>query len=637
MAEQTNTATPAAPNAEEVEYEYVEVPEGDAQQYEETAEYEYVEAPADDIQYEYVEVPEGDAQQYEETAEYEYVEAPAAEAPATEENVEYEYVEAPAAEENVEYEYVEAPAAEAPAAEENVEYEYVEAPAAEASATEENVEYEYVEAPAAEAPATEENVEYEYVEAPAAEAPAAEENVEYEYVEAPAAEAPAAEENVEYEYVEAPATTDETPALPEPELPPEEDELPPPAGMPEEAAPVAAEPALPPEEETPEPAAPAQPEPVAEAVAEPEPDPAPEPADENLPATADELESIAEQASAPIETPQPTTDAPAVSAEELETVEPEPAENTAAIDALADQTVAEAAAHESETAQNTTEETQEEQDPRDADDALPATGAFSFDGALTASFTGAAESDTVVLTNAAHAFDDLSRWYLLISEFSVTPLADQNGAEIPLSDDIFCQGAFINADGSAVPFVNETGLTVPSDNTNLALCGTKVLPMAGQEGATIELEDSAGMLIGPNGVTLMFSHLNKLVVPDVPPVAAQPQTAAPMNAPVAYALPRLNEPAVDAFVFTADDGEKQTDEPAILVKTGYTLYGWNVTFASGLTMSLADVRTFQSKHGVLPEPDGTIGYKQARLTFKNAQSIRVYEKPSYCGYGKRPE
>ena len=584
MAEQTNTATPAAPNAEEVEYEYVEVPEGDAAQYEETAEYEYVEAPADDIQYEYVEVPEGDAQQYEETAEYEYVEAPAAEAPATEENV----------------------------------------------------EYEYVEAPAAETPATEENVEYEYVEAPAAGAPATEENVEYEYVEAPAAEAPAAAENVEYEYVEAPAPTEETPALPEPELPPEEEELPPPAGMPEEVAPVADEPVLPPEEEIPEPVA-AQSEPIAETVAEPEH--APEPADENLPATADELESIAEQASAPIETPQPTTDAPApaVSAEELETVEPEPIENTAEIDALADQTIAETAAHESETAQNTTEETQEEQDPRDADDALPATGAFSFDGALTASFTGAAESDTVVLTNAAHAFDDLSRWYLLISEFSVTPLADQNGAEIPLSDDIFCQGAFINADGSAVPFVNETGLTVPSDNTNLALCGTKVLPMAGQEGATIELEDSAGMLIGPNGVTLMFSHLNKLVVPDVPPVSAQPQTAAPMNAPVAYALPRLDEPAVDAFVFTADDGEKQTDEPAILVKTGYTLYGWNVTFASGLTMSLADVRTFQSKHGVLPESDGTIGYKQARLTFKNAQSIRVYEKPSYCGYGKRPE
>ena len=607
MAEQTNTATPAAPNAEEVEYEYVEVPEGDAQQYEETAEYEYVEAPADDIQYEYVEVPEGDAQQYEETAEYEYVEAPAAEAPA---------------------------------AEENVEYEYVEAPAAEAPATEENVEYEYVEAPAAEAPAAEENVEYEYVEAPAAEAPAAEENVEYEYVEAPAAEAPAAEENVEYEYVEAPETAEETPALPEPELPPEEDELPPPAGMPEETAPVAAEPALPPEEEAPEPAAPAaepvaaQPEPVAEAVAAPVPEPA---ADEDLPATADELESIAEMAFAAAGTPQPATDAPAVSAEELETVEPEPVENTTAIDALADQTVAEAAAHESEATQNTIEETQEEQDPRDAADTLPATGAFSFDGSLTASFNGTAGSDTVVLTNAARAFDDLSRWYLLISEFSVTPLADQNGAEIPLSDDIFCQGAFINADGSAVPFVNETGLTVPSGNTNLALCGAKVLPMAGQEGATIELEDSAGMLIGPNGVMLMFSHLNKLVVPDVPPVSAQPQTAAPMNAPVAYALPRLDEPAVDAFVFTADDGEKQTDEPAILVKTGYTLYGWNVTFASGLTMSLADVRTFQSKHGVLPESDGTIGYKQARLTFKNAQSIRVYEKPSYCGYGKRPE
>ena len=595
MAEQTNTATPAAPNAEEVEYEYVEVPEADAAQYEETAEYEYVEAPADDIQYEYVEVPDADTAQYEETAEYEYVEAPAAEAPATGENVEYEYVEAPAA--------------EAPATEENVEYEYVEAPAAEAPATDENVEYEYVEAPAAEAPATDENVEYEYVEAPAAEAPATDENVEYEYVEAPAAE--------------------ETPALPEPELPPEEDELPPPAGMPEDAVPVAAEPALPPEEEISEPVA-AQPEPVAVA--------APEPADADLPATADELESVAETAFAASNAPaDELTAAPAASAEELETVEPEPVENTATIDALANQTVAETAAHESETPQNTAEEAQEEQDPREDDDTLPATGAFSFDGNQTASFVGTAGSDTVVLTNVTHAFDDLSRWYLLISEFSVTPLTGQNGAEIPLSDDIFCQGAFINPDGSAAPFVNETGLIVPSDDTNLALCGTKVLPMAGQEGATVELEDSAGMLIGPNGVMLMFSHLNKLVVPDLPPVSAQPQTAAPMNTPVAYALPRLDEPSVDAFVFTADDGEKQTDEPAILVKTGYTLYGWNVTFASGLTMSLADVRTFQSKHGVLPESDGTVGYKQARLTFKNAQSIRVYEKPSYCGYGKRPE
>ena len=632
MPEQTNTTAAT----EEVEYEYVEVPEGEA------------------AEYEYVEVPEGD------NIQYEYVEAPAAEAPA--------------AGETVEYEYVEAPAAEAPAAGETVEYEYVEAPAAEAPAAGEAVEYEYVEAPAAEAPAAGEAVEYEYVEAPAAEAPAAAgEAVEYEYVEAPAAEAPAAGEAVEYEYVEAPAATETLAAEPqpaapvseaaaveaEPELPPEEGIVPSaaeiPAAEPQPTAPVSesaaveAEPELPPEEKiVPSaaeiPAAEPQPaSPVSESAAvEAEPELPPE---ENPVVGFEELEAVSEsRVNEEYENVEN-----AVSAEELETLEPpaqefataeelpqtenEPVENTAAIDALADETIKEES-HPVDDAQVVAEETQEEHDPQDASDMIAATGAFSFDGTMTQSFTGSETMDTVVLTNVMHAFDHISEWYLLISEFSVTPLAGQSGAEIPLSDDIFCQGAFINADGSAVSFANSSSLNVPADQTNLALCGMKVIPLTGQENSTIELENSAGMLIGPGGIQLMFSHLNKLTVPAV---AGQTASAKPQDGPVTYALPRLQKQEQDIFTFTADSGTAETDQTVILVKTGYSLYGWNVVFANGQTMSLADVRTYQSKHGVLPDNSGVITYKQAQLTFKNAQGIRIYEKPSYCGYGKQPE
>lgn len=177
-------------------------------------------------------------------------------------------------------------------------------------------------------------------------------------------------------------------------------------------------------------------------------------------------------------------------------------------------------------------------------------------------------------------------------------------------------------------------MNVPADQTNLALCGMKVIPLAGQENSTIELENSAGMLIGPGGVQLMFSHLNKLTIPALP---AQTAPAGPQDGPVAYALPRYQKQEQDIFTFTADSGTVETDRAVILVKTGYSLYGWNVVFANGQTMSLADVRTYQSKHGVLPDGSGVISYKQARLTFKNAQGIRIYEKPSYCGYGKQPE
>ena len=400
---------------------------------------------------------------------------------------------------------------------------------------------------------------------------------------------------------------------------------------------------IPPATETlaaePQPAAPA-PEPAA-AEAEPELPPEESPA-----AGFEELEAVSEsRANEEYENVENT-----ISAEELETIEPpvqesaaaeglpqpgnNPAEDTAAIDALADETIKEQS-RPVDDAQVVAEETQEENDPQDASDMIAATGAFSFDGTMTQSFTGSETMDTVVLTNVMHAFDHISEWYLLISEFSVTPLAGQNGAEIPLSDDIFCQGAFINADGSAVSFANSSSLNVPADQTNLALCGMKVIPLAGQENSTIELENSAGMLIGPNGVQLMFSRLNKLTIPALPGQAAAAE--AQNNGPAVYALPRLQKHEQDIFTFTADSGTAETDQAVILVKTGYSLYGWNVVFANGQTMSLADVRTYQSKHGVLPDNSGIITYKQAQLTFKNAKNIRVYEKPSYCGYGKQPE
>ena len=335
-----------------------------------------------------------------------------------------------------------------------------------------------------------------------------------------------------------------------------------------------------------------------------------------------------------------------VSAEELETItphsdfieqtaetdQPSHTEDTAAIDALADKTIQKEIQPENE-AQIVAEETQEENDPKDESDMIAATGAFSFDGTQTTSFTGSQTTDTVILTNVMHSFDHLSEWYLLISEFSITPLAGQHNAEIPLSEDIFCQGAFVNADGTTSSFANTTLLNVPSDQTNLALCGMKVMPLAGQENSTIDLEDSSGMLIGPAGVQLMFSHLNKLVIPVLP----DQTILSSHEGPVTYATPRQSSADYDVFTFTSDSGSVETDQPVILIKTGYSLYGWNVVFTNGQTMSLADVRTYQTRHDSLPDNSGVIHYNQAQLTFKNAQKIRIYEKPSYCGYGKQPE
>ena len=352
--------------------------------------------------------------------------------------------------------------------------------------------------------------------------------------------------------------------------------------------------------------------------------------------TAAELETPADAVSETAQTQTVEKDAPADTAE-TETV----SENTAAIDALAAETVAARETPE-ETAEIVAEETQEESDePSAENDMLPPTGAFSFDGAIAASFVGKDGADTVVLNNSAHAFDRLSEWYLLVSEFSVTPLIDQTGAEIPLSDDVFCQGAFVNPDGSAETFVNDLSLTVPNGQTALALCGVKAVGLAGQENSTIELEGASGMLIGPNGAQLLFTRLNKLVIPDLPPAkrseTEQNQVSETSNEPVTYALPQESAPESGVFSFAESDGERRTDAAVISIKTGYSPYGWNVTFKNGQTMSLADVRTYQTKHGVLPDTSGTVAFKRARLVFENARKIRVYEKPAYCGYGKKPQ
>ena len=93
----------------------------------------------------------------------------------------------------------------------------------------------------------------------------------------------------------------------------------------------------------------------------------------------------------------------------------------------------------------------------------------------------------------------------------------------------------------------------------------------------------------------------------------------------------------DTYVFNSGSASTETDKPVIVVKAGHSLYGWNVAFRNGINMSLADVRTYQTKNISLPDTDGIISYGKTHLTFKNAEKIKIYEAPSYCGYGKAPE
>lgn len=626
-----------SPDAANIEYEYVEVPEGevppaaDGEQYE----YEYVEAPADaaaqpadgtEEQYEYVEVPEGEAQPAAENVEYEYVEVPEGEVPPPSsdgEQYEYEYVEAPAdaaaqpAAENVEYEYAEAPAPEA-----EEQYEYVEVPENEAA------QYEYVEVPEGEAqPAGDEHYEYEYVEAPAeqTEQKAEEYSIDdllEEEDSAPANEPPLPPETEETAPAVVPELETEQPAAQETEAPAVETAKQPASAI-QESASVEALP------EAPE--LPSEQEASVEELESVVPDAVPptvEPSEQNAPTVAD-LESL-EEAPAPEPAPAPVEDVPET-----------PVEDTAEIDALAaEEIAAQTAPAEPEIA----EEAQEAELPSDTDDSLPATGAVTFDGrAGVTTFVGSAVQNAVVLTNDDGSFNRLADWHLVIGDVSVSQLSGQAGQTIALNEDAYNSGILITADGEQHLFANVGEIVIPAvdpDECTLILNSSVVMSLAGHEGSVIALDGANGMLVGPNESKLYFSGLASLTVPAANEQAA---TASPVsapvssNAPVSFVVGHESDPTAAGVVFTAESGVVATDESVILVKTGYSLYGWNVVFNSGLTMSLADVRTYQTKHDALPESNGQITYKKAQLTFTGASRIKVFEQPSYCGYGKAPE
>ena len=594
----------------------------DEQKTQTAPEYEYVESPdAANIEYEYVEVPEGevppaaDGEQY----EYEYVEAPAdaAAQPADGTEEQYEYVEVPEGEaqpaadgEQYEYEYVEAPAPEA-----EEQYEYVEVPEGEAA------QYEYAEVPEGEAqPAGEEHYEYEYVEAPAEQTEQKAEEYSIDDLLEEEDSAPANEPPLP------PETEDSAPELPQWESETETDaaEAPVPEIAETETAvstPLETIPELPAEEASEEDletvSADFTPEPVAASA-------------ENDPTVSD-LESL-EEAPAPVPEPEPAP---------VEDVPETPVENTAEIDSLAaEEIAAEAAPAEPEIA----EEAQEAEQPSDDEDSLPATGAVPFDGrAGVTTFVGSAVQNAVVLTNDDGSFNRLADWHLVIGDVSVSQLSGQAGQTVALNEDAYNSGILITADGEQHLFANVGEIVIPAvdpDECTLILNSSVVMSLAGHEGSVIALDGANGMLVGPNESKLYFSGLASLTVPAANEQAA---TASPVsapvssNAPVSFVVGRESDPTAAGFVFTAESGVVATDESVILVKTGYSLYGWNVVFNSGLTMSLADVRTYQTKHDALPESDGQITYKAARLDFTGATKIKVFEKPSYCGYGKAPE
>ena len=547
---------------------------------EETVEYEYVEVPDDGIEYEYVEAPEG------EEVEYEYVEVPEEEAAAeTAETTEAAEPELPA--------------------EEEVEYEYVEVP-------EEDAATGTAEAPEPELPA-EEEVEYEYVEVP-------EEDAVAETAEAPEPELPAEEEVPPLEDA-APETAEALNANEEsePPLPPEEDEAPDSlSGLPDAEMSLADELELPADDENGTesiendlPAASAADLEDLEGLEDTENDveneeaPVEEPADpaelsakeeaEYENAEISEEETAAETAEAPAPELSDDEEGESVS-ETADGNEEEPESDSLSVEqsgsmVTADDAESEIDVYAEKAAEQLAEEVsgesidaeiaeeaQEELDPDELSDTLPAPARFVFDGREDAAFTGTPEKETVLLDLQSGRFSPLSAWHLVVAE------AD----------------------------------------------GTDVVSLIGKEGSDIDFENEAkGVLVGPDDVKLTFSGLKKLVIPALP----EPQ-------PPVYISPEDDLAAPDTFVFTrpqiAEGKSLQTDKPHIAIKTGYSLYGWNVLFENGTSMSLSDVRSYQSKHHSLPDKNGVISYGKASLSFTGAQRITAYEKPSYCAYGLPP-
>ena len=305
-------------------------------------------------------------------------------------------------------------------------------------------------------------------------------------------------------------------------------------------------------------------------------------------------------------------------------------ENTALIDNYAEET-AEELEQPVPLGVITDVETQEERDPPEPSDMLPPTGTFLFFGESgVSSFSGNKDRSTVFLSNDNGHFNDLSGWYLVVSTLSQTQ--DKNTV---LPDGLFCQGIVTTQDGTSHVFSNQENLPAWAEDGkqppfSLVLNSLDVVSLAGRAGTALELDGANGILIGPNKARLIFSGVEKIIIP----APAEPETHV-------YVQPEPEEPVdADSFTFTLEDAsrgaQETTDASHIVIKAGYSLYGWNVAFENGQTMSLADVRLYRSKHHELPDSAGVITYRQGSLSFTGAQSIKAYEKPSYCGYGLPP-
>ena len=248
---------------------------------------------------------------------------------------------------------------------------------------------------------------------------------------------------------------------------------------------------------------------------------------------------------------------------------------------------------------------------------------------------------------------NLSKWLLIINQVSVSPIEAQANQEIELGTDMLCQGQLIGATGDVVPFANVSAVPVPAFTQDavqaltLFFSATNVISLKDKGGSSIDLGGANGILADTDGNVLFFANITAVNVPEVPVEAPQP---APVQASAvtpaigiptpAYAFAPVPVPVENAVIFTADSESAQADgsvaAPHILVKTNDRLYGWYVDFASAGRMSLADVKTYQATHGVLPEANGVLSYKDKQLAFTNMQSIKVFETPAYCGYGIAP-
>lgn len=70
----------------------------------------------------------------------------------------------------------------------------------------------------------------------------------------------------------------------------------------------------------------------------------------------------------------------------------------------------------------------------------------------------------------------------------------------------------------------------------------------------------------------------------------------------------------------------------IHINIGFDAYGWLVSFANGVVMSVDDVREYQLRNGALPDSAGVITYATMQIEFQNIEKIKVYESVRYFTY-----